>query len=105
MPTVSLPSPALVITCESPPAVAEPAADVADAIALPAALVALPATDAPAEPALLAALDAGVLVLLQPDTTRASAATPATADAILASLIRMVPSGDLGAGRSRAAGQ
>jgi hypothetical protein len=55
-----------------------PAAEVADAIALEAPLAALPAALVAEE----------VLELLQPVTTRASAAAPAIADPILRSFIR-----------------
>ena len=111
MPTTTLPPSALLSTCESPTAA------LTWLLALSAALLTAPLTlsfaedtalptsavfEARALCAAVAALEAVVLVLLpQPDTTSASAAAPATAEAILANLIRVVPSGGRRAGRSR----
>ena len=96
MPTTSLPSPALVSTCES--ATAPLTAELTSLFALSTAelarLWASLLTLCPALTTLLAALATelagvvGVLLLPQPVTTSASAVAPATADAILASLIR-----------------
>jgi len=102
-----LPASALESTWESPTAA------LTWLLALTTALLAAPFAEDTALPtsevfearalwAAVAALEAVVLVLLpQPDTTSASAAAPATAEAILANLIRVVPSGGRRAGRSR----
>jgi len=99
MPTVTLPSPAWVSTCESAtaPATALLTAPATELLALdnaePAALCAALATLCPALATLEAALAIELAVvcgveLLQPVTTRASATAPATADPILRSFIR-----------------
>jgi len=92
MPTVNLPSLAVARTWESAtaPLTAELTAELAAELTT---LWASLATLCPALTTLEAALAtelAGVVgvLLAQPDTTRASAAAPATADAILASLMR-----------------
>src|SRR5664279_5980407 len=88
MPTTNFPAFALSSTCESPAAAALPTTAVPELTALLAAP---------------AALDAVSLLLLpQPAASSASAATPATVDAMLRSLIRWFLSVIVGAGRSRA---